>query len=104
MSGAAGLFGKYVDWVVDHRGTVVLALVTVTLFWGSRLPALRVEVDPDANLPQHHPYIQALHTLEQRFGEKNLVVIGLFPEDGTIYTPAFLAAFSFSTPIAITRS
>jgi len=91
VSGAAGLFGKYVDWVVDHRGTVVLALVTVTLFWGSQLPALRVEVDPDANLPQHHPYIQALHTLEQRFGEKNLVVIGLFPEDGTVYTPAFLA-------------
>ena len=65
-------------------------MLAVTAFWASQLPALRVEIDPDANLPQDHPYIQALKTLEQTFGEKNLIVIGLFPKNGTIYTPAFL--------------
>ena len=68
----------------------MVALLAVTAFWGSRLPGLRVEIDPDANLPQDHPYIQALHTLEDTFGEKNLIVIGLFPKDGNVFTPAFL--------------
>jgi hypothetical protein len=83
-------FERYVDWVVRHRIFVVIAMLAVTGFWASQLPALRVEIDPDANLPQDHPYIQALKTLEKTFGEKNLVVIGLFPKNGTIYTPAFL--------------
>ncbi len=83
-------FERYVDWVVRHRIFVVVAMLAVTVFWASQLPALRVEIDPDANLPQDHPYIQALKTLEHTFGEKNLVVVGLFPKDGTIYTPAFL--------------
>ena len=84
-------FERYVDWVVRHRIFVVIAMLAVTGFWASQLPTLRVEIDPDANLPQDHPYIQALKTLERTFGEKNLIVIGLFPKDGTIYTPAFLA-------------
>lgn len=84
-------FERYVDWIVRHRIFVVVAMLAITGFWASQLPALRVEIDPDANLPQDHPYIQALKTLEQTFGEKNLVVVGLFPKDGTIYTPAFLA-------------
>jgi uncharacterized protein len=83
-------FERYVDWVVRHRIFVVIAMLTVTGFWASQLPALRVEIDPDANLPQDHPYIQALKTLEKTFGEKNLVVIGFFPRDGHIYTVPFL--------------
>jgi len=88
---AAGAgFERYIDWVCRHRRVVVIALLAVTAFWASRLPGLRVEIDPDANLPQDHPYIQALHTLEDTFGEKNLVVVGLFPKDGNVFTPAFL--------------
>jgi len=91
VGGRGSAFERYVDWIVRHRRFVVVAMLAVTAFWGSQLPALRVEIDPDANLPQDHPYIQALKTLEQTFGEKNLIVIGLFPKDGNIYTPAFLA-------------
>jgi predicted RND superfamily exporter protein len=90
-------FERYVDWVIRHRIFVVLAMLAVTGFWASQLPALRVEIDPDANLPQDHPYIQALKTLERTFGEKNLIVIGLFPKDGTIYTPAFLSKLQHIT-------
>jgi predicted RND superfamily exporter protein len=82
---------RYVDWVIRRRLIVVITMLAVTGFWAFQLPALRVEIDPDANLPQDHPYIRALKTLEQTFGEKNLVVIGLFPKSGSIYTPAFLA-------------
>lgn len=86
-----GAFSRYVDWLIVWRRTVLVLVLATSVFWAARLPALRVEVDPDANLPQDHPYIEALHTLEDRFGEKNLVVIGLFPTDGNVYTPAFLA-------------
>lgn len=91
MGGAGGGFERYIDWVCDHALAVIVALLAVTIFWGSRLPHLRVEIDPDANLPQDHPYIQALHTLESKFGEKNLIVVGLFPKDRDVFTPTFLA-------------
>ncbi|MCC6849960.1 MAG: MMPL family transporter [Deltaproteobacteria bacterium] len=84
-------FERYIGWIVRHRLLVVLAMLAATAFWASQLPALHVEIDPDANLPQDHPYIRALKTLERTFGEKNLIVVGLFPKDGNIYTPAFLA-------------
>lgn len=85
-----GWFQGYVAWLVTHPRLVVVFACLLTGFWASRLPSLRVEVDPDANLPQQHPYIQALQTLEHRFGEKNLIVIGLFPNDHDIYSIAFL--------------
>jgi predicted RND superfamily exporter protein len=90
-------FERYVDWVVRHRRFVVVAMLAMTGFWGSQLPALRVEIDPDANLPQDHPYIRALKTLEDTFGEKNLVVIGIFPKNGTIYSAPFLAKLQHIT-------
>ena len=89
--GGLRAFERYVDWIIRHRVIVVIVVLAVTGFWAVQLPALHVEIDPDANLPQDHPYIHALHTLEQTFGEKNLIVIGLFPKGGSIYTPAFLA-------------
>jgi predicted RND superfamily exporter protein len=85
------VFDRFVDTVCRHPRVVILALAVVTAFWGSQLRTLRVEIDPDANLPQDHSYIRALHVLEDRFGEKNLVVIGLFPKDGNVFTAPFLA-------------
>src|SRR5207249_3053381 len=41
-------------------------------------------------LPQDHPFIQTLNDVHRIFGDKNLVVIGLFPHDGNVFTPAFL--------------
>ena len=35
-----------------------LTILGLTVFWACQLPALRVEIDPDANLPQDHPYIR----------------------------------------------
>src|SRR5262249_58135186 len=53
-------------------------------------PRLHVEIDPDRQLPQDHPYVQTLNDLHRLFGDKNLVVVGLFPHDGNVFTPAFL--------------
>ncbi|MBI3770052.1 MAG: RND family transporter [Deltaproteobacteria bacterium] len=87
-------FRAYLDFVLRHRGIVVAFFFALTAFWGSQLPVLRVEFDPDATLPQNHPYVQALHILETHFGEKNLIVIGLFPKDHNVFSPEFLTTLN----------
>src|SRR5438132_3468789 len=81
----------YIRWVTGHAALVTAAILLITLALFARVTALKVEVDPDSQLPQAHPYIQTLNRLHEVFGEKNLVFIGLFPTKGDIYTPQFLA-------------
>ncbi|MCW5830321.1 MAG: MMPL family transporter [Deltaproteobacteria bacterium] len=81
---------KYVEFIVRYRAWVVAANVAVTLFLGFSLRHLRVEVDPDKNLPQGHPYIKAQNEIDSIFGGKNVVVIGIAPKDGDIFQPALL--------------
>ncbi len=88
------MLGGYVRWVTAHAKLVVAAVSLVSFALLSRVATLRVEVDPDSQLPQTHPYIRALARLHDVFGEKNLVFIGLLPTSGNIYTPEFLAKLS----------
>src|SRR5213594_4024917 len=84
------LLTNYTRWVVRHRRTVVAAILLLTLLLARATTRLHVEIDPDRQLPQDHPFIQALNDVHRIFGDKNLVVIGLFPHDGNVFTPAFL--------------
>jgi hypothetical protein len=81
---------RYVRWVTRHAWAAVVAFVVVTSALASRIGHLRVEIDPDAQLPADHPYVRALKHLQEVFGEKNLVFIGLFPVSGDIFEPGFL--------------
>ena len=80
----------YAARVVRHRFAVLFAVLLATLFLARATTRLHVEVDPDRQLPQDHPFIQTLNDVHRIFGDKNLVVIGLFPHDGNVFTPAFL--------------
>ncbi|MCW5888941.1 MAG: MMPL family transporter [bacterium] len=77
-------------WVVRRRLLVLGTLCAITLGLGVAATRLHVEVDPDAQLPQGHPYVETLDRVHTLFGDKNLVVVGLFPHDGQVFTPAFL--------------
>lgn len=81
----------YVHSITAHAKLVVACVAIVTLGLLTKAARLKVEVDPDLQLPQGHPYIQALARLHEVFGEKNLVFIGLTPTHGDVYTPEFLA-------------
>lgn len=83
-------FRRWATFLVRHRLMAIAAIAMVSLVLGTGITRLRLEVDPDANLPQNHEAIRALRELNERFGDKNLVVIGLFPRDGNAFTPAFL--------------
>lgn len=77
--------------VVGSPRVVLTALGALTLYFAIGVSQLHVEVDPDRQLPQDHPYIQALNDTHRLFGDKNLVVIGLHPHDNNPFTPATLA-------------
>src|SRR5581483_1069671 len=81
---------SYATWVIRHRWTVVGGVLLGTLLLTLAATRLHVEIDPDRQLPQDHPFIQTLNDVHRLFGDKNLVVIGLFPHDGNVFTPAFL--------------
>ena len=81
---------RYATFVVRHRWAVIAFGVITTAILASGLLRLRIEVDPDRALPQDHPYIVNLNELHRLFGDKNMVVIGLTPREGGVYSPAFL--------------
>jgi hypothetical protein len=86
----SGLIAVYCRWVVRHRWIVLVVLAALTLLLARAASRLHVEIDPDRQLPQDHPFIQTLNDLHRTFGDKNLIVVGLFPHDGNVFTPAFL--------------
>lgn len=91
-------FRAWTARVVRRRTPVIAGLTVLSVLLAVGATRLRLEVDPDANLPPSHEAIQALRELNQRFGDKNLVVVGLFPTEGDAFDPAFLA-----TAAAISR-
>jgi predicted RND superfamily exporter protein len=76
--------------VIRFRWIVLAILVALTVYLANGARHLHVEANPDRLLPQSHPYIETLNDLYHTFGDKNLVVIGLFPHDRQVFTPAFL--------------
>lgn len=87
-------FRRWAAFLVRHRVATIAVLSVISAFLAVGVLRLRLEVDPDASLPPEHEAIRALQELNQRFGDKNLVVIGLFPRDGDAFTPEFLAKFA----------
>ena len=80
------LLAAYGRWVVRHRWTVLAAVLATTVLLGRAATHLRVEVDPDRQLPQDHPFIQTLNDVHRIFGDKNLVVVGQnFDSGSAIY-------------------
>jgi len=83
---------RLTGFVLRYRLAVILVACAATVVMALGALNLRVEVDADRQLPQDHPYIKALNRIYDVFGDKNLVVVGLFPKDGDVFTPAFLGS------------
>ncbi len=85
-------------FVFGARRTVlaVFALLTV-LFAGLAMRGLHIDTRFTKQLPLQHPYMQTYLAHYDEFGGANRVLIALMVRDGTIYTPAFLAALKKAT-------
>jgi predicted RND superfamily exporter protein len=57
----------------------------------SRIGNLKLDADPDLWVPQNDPIIITTNEIENNFGGKYAVVIGVSPKQGDIYQPGVLA-------------
>lgn len=81
---------RYGRFVVARPRWILAAILAVTAILGHGLRYAQVEVNPDQQLPQDHPYIRTLNEIHHLFGDKNLVIIGLTPTQGDVFSPSFL--------------
>ncbi|MBI4400536.1 MAG: RND family transporter [Nitrospirae bacterium] len=81
---------RYITFVVRHRLAAILAAALLSAFLSTQIGNLRVIVNPDHNLPQEHPYVIATNLIEQIFGSRNLIVIGVESVSGDVFQPAVL--------------
>ena len=91
MSTASNIFGSYARWIIAHRRAVLIATLALTAFWVTRVGHLQLDTDPQLWAPQKHPYVVTTNLLEQVFGGKNVITIGVVPRRGDIYQPEVLA-------------
>ena len=83
-------FRRYARWITSHRLTVIAAVLGATVFLATCIGQLQVDSNPNLWAPQQHPYVETTNLVEEVFGGRNLVVIGISPKTGDIYQPAVL--------------
>ncbi|MBX9703167.1 MAG: MMPL family transporter, partial [Silvanigrellaceae bacterium] len=76
---------RYLKWLLKYRVVVLILTALITLGLLAQLKSLKVIIDPDAALPQSHPFIITGNVVESLFGNKFTVVIGISAKNNTIY-------------------
>lgn len=72
--------------IIRHRLMVVVAIALITVLFAIQIGNLRIVIDPNTMLPQHHPNVVGTLTAERLFGSKHVVVVGISAADGsTVY-------------------
>ncbi len=82
---------RYVTRVVARPKLVIVLIALVTIVLAGFIGKLRVLLDIDAQIPPGHPLVVVGKRIEKLFGGKYMTVVGIYPEDGSIYTPKILA-------------
>ncbi len=86
-----GFFRALAQWVIRRRMIVMIGILLATGFLMSRIGNLKLDADPDLWVPQNDPIIITTNEIENNFGGKYAVVVGLSPKQGDIYQPGVLA-------------
>lgn len=86
-----GFFRRLAEFMIGHRVTAVVGILLATGFLMSRIGTLKLDADPDLWVPQDHPVIKTTNEIEDTFGGKYAVVIGVSPKQGDVYQPGVLA-------------
>ena len=81
---------RYVEGVIRFRPLVIASALLVSGLLGFQIKNLRVIVDPNATLPQQHPYVAATREVERVFRLKHQVLIGVTPREGDVFSSAVL--------------
>ncbi len=82
-------FGK---WVVKHRWWVIIATILVVFAAASGTRFLTLNNDTRVFFSEENPQLQALEALENTYNKTSMVLFGIAPKDGSIFTSETLAA------------
>lgn len=78
----------YANWLLRNRWPVIVMTLLITGLLGYFGSGLKVVIDPAALAPQGHPYIKATNRIDEVFGSKYMMVIGITPKQGDVFQPA----------------
>ena len=81
---------SYVEMILKFRWAVIALILLITAFLVMQAKNLKVIIDPDAVLPQSHPYVIGTNKIDKIFGSKFIAVIGITPKTGDIFQPHVL--------------
>ncbi len=81
---------SYVEFILKFRWAAITLILLITAFLVMQAKNLKIIIDPDAVLPQSHPYVIGTNKIEKVFGSKFIAVIGITPKSGDIFQPHVL--------------
>ncbi len=80
----------YLRFLLRNRGSVVLVVTALTLFFTYGLTKIRLHTDFFDFYPRQHPYIRFYNEFRKMFGTANVMQIILEVKHGDIYNPQTL--------------
>ena len=81
---------KYVRQIVAYPKSVIAVVLVITAILAVFIGRVHILLDLDAQIPPHHPMVVVSKRVENLFGGKYTTVVGIYVEEGTIYTPEVL--------------
>jgi predicted RND superfamily exporter protein len=88
---------RAIEFVVRHPWGVLLVAAVLTGVFAVQMLKVRMVIDPKTILPQQHPYVQLNNVIEEVFGGSRVVVVGVVPKHGDVFTPQHLATIKALT-------
>ncbi len=81
---------SFAEWVIKYRLAVIALTILITMLAVFQARSIKIIIDPGKIMPQSHPYVSTSTKVEEVFGSKHVVVIGITPRQGDIYQPEVL--------------
>jgi len=82
---------SFIEKTVRHPYVVISLILAITFFFLFQIKNIQMMFDPNAILPQDHPYVQLNNKIEASFGGSRIVVIGIHNKNGDIFNPSTLS-------------
>jgi len=76
---------RYVEFILHFRILVIGVTILFTALLVLQIKSLSIIFDPNTMLPQSHPYVAATNKVEEIFGSKYIILVGVTPKHGDIF-------------------
>ena len=82
---------NFVEFIIRHRVTVLLAIVALTLFFAWHLKDIKIAFGGGDIVPPNHPYVKLTDKMVDKYGGEHLVEIAIQVKQGDVLDPVNLA-------------